>query len=204
MPDDYLNAADYCRKLSDLLLNTQMTSRKGSLLSEIPFNEGAKKAVDLILSAKTNSAKILLLGNGGSAAIASHIQNDLCDSIGVRAMVFNEAPFLTAVANDHGYETFFEQAVKLWAEAEDVLIAISSSGKSENILRAVRLAREKNVQIITFSGFLSNNPLRQLGDFNFYISSQEYGFVETSHAVLGHFLTDCALKLSQQTAKSIG
>ena len=198
---DPSNANNYVQKLSELLLHTQATVRNGSGLSETSLDEGSKKAVQWILSAKAASAKVMLIGNGGSAAIVSHIQNDLCDSVGVRAIVFNEPPFLTAVSNDHGYETFFEQAIKLWTDEADLLIAVSSSGRSESILRAVQAGRDKGTQIITFSGFLPNNPLRQLGDLNFYISSQAYGFVETAHAVLGHFLTDSAIA-SQQAVKA--
>lgn len=184
------NPAAYFEKLTHLLQDAEATLQNGSAIS---IDEACKKAVDLMVSTKSTSSKVMLIGNGGSAAIASHIQNDLCDSAGVRAIVFNEPPFLTAVANDHGYETFFEQAVRLWSEKEDLLIAISSSGRSKNILRAVQAGREKGVVPITFSGFLPNNPLRQLGAINFYVKSEVYGFVETAHAVLGHFLTDSVI-----------
>ncbi len=181
----------YFEKLASLLQTTEVTRLDGSVIS---LEEAGKKSVGLIVSTKAAASKMMLIGNGGSAAIVSHIQNDLCDSVGVRAIVFNEPPFLTAVANDHGYETFFEQAVRLWAEKGDLLYAVSSSGRSKSILRAVQAGKEKRVTVITFSGFLPDNPLRQLGDINFYVKSEIYGFVETAHAVLGHFLTDSAIQ----------
>lgn len=190
-------ASEYFQKLSNFLLTTETTIAKRGNLQKTSLDEGAKKTVDLILGTKSNTSKIMLIGNGGSAAIVSHMQNDLCDCVGVRAMVFNEAPFLTAISNDHGYETFFEQAVKLWIQKGDVLIAISSSGKSKSILNAVRTSKERGGKIITFSGFLPDNPLRQIGDINFYVSSQTYGLVETAHAALGHFITDRAAAINQ-------
>lgn len=194
-------ALEYFEALNRLLAQTQI-GQKG--VGELSLEEGCKQAVDWILATKSASTKIMLVGNGGSAAVVSHIQNDLCDSAAVRAIVFNEAPFLTAVANDHGYEIFFEQAVKLWAEPGDLLIAVSSSGRSKNILQAVRAAREKNCKTMTFSGFMEDNPLRQLGDLNFYVASNVYGHVETAHAVLGHFLTDsvCAAQKEERTASA--
>lgn len=201
MSHEYLSATSYFQKLCETLLATQVTELSGGNLVEAALDNGSEKAVELILSTKSRGAKVMVIGNGGSAAIASHIQNDLCDSAGIRAIVFNDIPFLTAISNDHGYEKFFEQAVKLWAEPQDILIAISSSGRSASILRAVQLCRLNEVQVITFSGFLADNPLRKLGNLNFYVPSQEYGFVETAHAALGHFLTDCAIPNEIEIAK---
>ena len=179
----------YLEKLSGLLRETKVTDREGTPLS---LEEGATRAVEMILSVPH---KIMLIGNGGSAAIASHMQNDLCKAVGRRAMVFNESPLLTALSNDHGYESVFEKPVELWAEPGDLLIAISSSGRSENILRAAQVSRQGGCQIVTFSGFRSDNPLRQLGDLNFYVASETYGHVEVTHMALTHFLTDCAMSV---------
>lgn len=180
----------YFHNLSELLLNTQVTDADGIPLS---LDEGANKAVDMILAAKSACKKVMLIGNGGSAAIVSHMHNDLSKAAGVRAMVFHELPLLTALTNDHGYGYVFEQPVDLWAENGDLLLAISSSGQSENILRAVRSAKARGCQILTLSGLLADNPLRGLGRLNFYVPSQVYGYVELVHSVLAHFLTDCAM-----------
>ena len=75
----------------------------------------------------------------------------------MRALTFYETPLLTAYSNDHGYECAFERLVKLWANKEDMLIAISSSGKSENILRAVQVSLERECWIVTLSGFQHDN-----------------------------------------------
>jgi D-sedoheptulose 7-phosphate isomerase len=132
----------------------------------------------------------MLIGNGGSAAIVSHVQNDLCKQAGIRALVFTEPPLLTALGNDCGYDSVFELPVELWASSGDLLIAVSSSGRSENILRAVHAATLQGCQIVTLSGFQADNPLRCMGDVNFYVPAHTYGFVESAHMALAHCLID--------------
>ena len=105
-------------------------------------------------------------------------------------MVFTESPVLTARANDFGYASVFERPIELWADLGDLLLTVSSSGQSDNILRAINAARNKQCKIITFSGFNADNPSRGLGDLNFYVPSNVYGFVESSHTSLLHFLTN--------------
>ncbi len=190
----------YFRKLSELLLSLQVTAQEGAVLS---LDEGANKAVEIILSVKSASCKVMLIGNGGSAAIASHMQNDLCKAVGVRAMVFNEPPLLTALANDHGYGCVFERPAELWANTGDLLLAISSSGQSENILHAVRASVARGCQVITLSGFSADNPLRGMGDLNFYVPSPVYGYVELVHSALAHFLTDYAIMSPSERRNSL-
>lgn len=188
----------YFQKLSELLLGLQVTDGDGTVLS---LDEATDKAVDMILRVKQVSRKVMLIGNGGSAAIASHMQNDLCKAVGVRAIVFNEPSLLTALSNDYGYECVFEQPVKLWADTSDVLLAISSSGQSKNILRGVRASLTRGCHVITLSGFSADNSLRHTGHLNFYVSSQVYGYVELVHSVLTHFLTDCAVMSQSEKEK---
>lgn len=161
--------------------------------AELPFERAMEAAAGLLLEAKKQGRKVLVIGNGGSAAIASHMQTDLCHSLGIRGLVFNEPPLLTALANDNGYENAFQRLVDLWADPGDVLVAISSSGRSPNILNACAAARARGLGLITFSGFGSDNPLRGQGDLNFYVANATYGPVESAHAVLIHNLTDRVL-----------
>ena len=183
-------ASTYFGELTRLLGAMEIKNAAGETLSP---DDGGKAALDLIRQTKKKKAKAVVVGNGGSAAIASHIQNDLCKAVKMRSLVFTEQSLLTALANDDGYQTAYETLTNLWAEPEDLLIAISSSGQSENILRCARAARKAGGRIVTFSGFAADNPLRSLGDLNFYIPSDSYGHVELAHAALGQFLTD-ALK----------
>jgi D-sedoheptulose 7-phosphate isomerase len=177
----------YFGELTHLFGALEIRDAAGGILS---LEDGATAAIDLIRSTKTGGCKAMVVGNGGSAAIASHMQNDLCDSVGIRALVFTEQPLLTALANDKGYSNAFSSLVKLWAVPGDLLIAISSSGCSENILSSVEFARKAGCRIITMSGFGPDNPLRKGGDVNFYVPSRNYGPVETVHAALAQFLSD--------------
>ncbi len=181
------NASAYFNQLSELLLQMQITDNEGATLL---LDEGTKKAAELIQITQNNGGKAMVIGNGGSAAIASHTHNDLCKAIGMRALVFNEPPLLMALANDYSYGDVFEHPIKMWADSNDLLIAISSSGQSENILRGVKAAVVQGCRVITLSGFKPHNPLRDSGDLNFYVSSSVYGYVELAHSILIHFLTD--------------
>ena len=141
-------------------------------------------ARDILVQAKKNSAKIMIFGNGGSAAIASHVSVDLTKNANIRSVNFNEADLITCFANDYGYERWIEKAIHFYADNNDVLILISSSGKSLNMINACKAARNKKVsKIITFTGHDNNNPLSKLGDINFWINSKAYNFVENTHQV---------------------
>ena len=181
----------YFDRLAELSRAMVATDDKGVAST---LDAAAEGLVKTILSVKKSGGKVMLVANGGSAAIISHMHNDLSKAVGVRAMVFNETPLLTALTNDDGYENAFEQCVDLWAQRNDLLIAISSSGRSANILRAVESAVGLGARVVTMSGFDSDNPLRRMGELNFYVSSHVYGYVELAHSSLTHFLTDRAVR----------
>ena len=168
----------------------EVTGLDGAVLA---FTAAMDAAAERLLEARRQARKVLVIGNGGSAAIASHMQTDLCHSLGIRGLVFNEPPLLTALANDNGYENAFQRLVDLWADPGDVLVAISSSGRSPNILNACAAAKARGMAVLSFSGFGADNPLRRQGDLNFYVANATYGPVESAHAVLVHELTDRVL-----------
>jgi D-sedoheptulose 7-phosphate isomerase len=180
----------YCDNIFKTLLETVITQPDDN---EITLDYGAQLAIDIILETKKNNHKIMIIGNGGSAAIAGHMQNDLSKAVGVRAMAFTDIPLITALANDDGYSSVYEKPVIQWAEAGDVLVAISSSGNSENILKAARAAKKCDCSLITLTGFGPDNALRKSGDLNFYMPVNDYGLVESAHAILSHYITDQAM-----------
>ena len=184
-----LTVTDYLHKLFELMLGVQVTDSAGTSLS---LEKGADRAVQMIEDVRSASQKVLLAGNGGSSAIVSHMQNDLCKAVGVRAMVFTEQPLLTALANDEGYESVFEWPIGLWAEPGALLLTVSSSGQSENIVRTLVAAQAKECRIITLSGFNPDNASRRMGDLNFYVPSHVYAYVESAHTALAHYLTSKA------------
>ena len=141
-------------------------------------------ARDILVQAKKNNAKIMIFGNGGSAAIASHVSVDLTKNANIRSVNFNEADLITCFANDYGYERWIEKAIDFYGDDKDVLILISSSGKSPNMINACKAARNNKIsKIITFTGHDNNNPLSKLGDINFWINSKAYNFVENTHQI---------------------
>ena len=188
-----ISALDYCRLLSDAMESTEVTDGSGRSISLVDASE---LAIRIILDARDASKKIMLAGNGGSSSVVSHVQNDLCKAVEARAMVFTEQPLLTALANDEGYGSVFEKPIELWAERGDVIVTVSSSGKSENIIRALQAGSKMGCRIITLSGFSRQNPSRSAGEINFYVPSDIYGIVETAHMAILHFITDRAMAIT--------
>jgi D-sedoheptulose 7-phosphate isomerase len=142
------------------------------------------KVAKLMQSVHSSGKKILIFGNGGSAAMASHFSVDLTKNAGLRCVNFNEADLITCFANDYGFERWVEKAVDFYGDEGDVLIVISSSGSSKNMLNGVKAARNgKFKTVVTFSGFDSHNPLCKLGNINFWVNSRAYNFVENIHQI---------------------
>ena len=127
--------------------------------------------------------KLIIAGNGGSAAMASHVSVDFTKAAGIKAINFNEADLLTCFSNDYGYERVFEKAIEFYGDKGDLVILISSSGCSKNVVNAARRAKELRMAVITFTGFKNDNPLRQLGDINFWVDSKAYNIVEMTHHI---------------------
>ena len=158
------------------------------------------RALKLLRDSRERGGKVILVGNGGSAAMASHIAVDLTKVAGVRAINFNEADLLTCLANDYGYEHWVERALGFYADPADLVVLISSSGKSSNIVNGARKARQMKLPLITFSGFDADNPLRKLGDLNFWADSRAYNIVEMTHHIWQLALVD---KLVADSERSV-
>ncbi len=156
----------------------------------VPLAEGIEQAMTVITGCHRAGRKIIFIGNGGSAAIASHQAVDYWKNGGLRAITFNDSSLLTCISNDCGYPHVFEKPVEMFADPGDVLIAISSSGRSDNILRGSKAALNKGCELITMSGFKPDNPLRSMGQLNFYAASSSYGHVEITHLTLCHCIVD--------------
>ncbi|MFB6356618.1 MAG: SIS domain-containing protein [bacterium] len=182
------------KHFTELLHKVNVTNQTGQSLD---LNRGSDKVIQKLFEVRDNENQVLLAGNGGSAAVVSHMHNDLTMGLGLKASVFNESPLLTALANDFSYDVAFEKITKQWAEPGDLFIAVSSSGQSRNILRAIQTAKENNCSVVTFSGFSASNELRQQGILNYFVPSDEYGYVETAHQALTHFITDEAIQRNE-------
>jgi D-sedoheptulose 7-phosphate isomerase len=180
-------AAKYYENLWSLIRSIQVTDREGGAVS---FDQGIEWACHRILAQAKEGKKLLFIGNGGSAAISSHLATDFWKNGGIKAVAFNDSSLLTCISNDYGYEHVFAKPILMFAESGDILMAISSSGRSGNILNGVKAAREKKCQVITLSGFQAQSPLRSLGDLNFFIPAEAYGPVEVLHHSIIHCILD--------------
>jgi D-sedoheptulose 7-phosphate isomerase len=178
---------NYFKTLAELPLRADITDAKGKPVDAASAYETATKTVRVT---HDTGNKLMFIGNGGSAGISSHCAIDYSKNGGIRSTAFNDGAALTCLANDLGYENVFAKQIDLHARKGDLLMAISSGGKSPNILKACDMARERGCGIYTFSGFGADNPLRTKGDLNFYVKSGEYGFVEISHLSLIHSILD--------------
>lgn len=134
--------------------------------------------------------RIFFIGNGGSNAICSHMMEDYMKIAGYPTFAFSDAPLITCFANDYGYDRAMAEWLKMHFGQDDLLVAISSSGRSANILNAVEVAKERKGKVLTLSGFKQDNPLSTKGDVNFYIGIENYGIVECYHQVILHIILD--------------
>jgi len=148
-------------------------------------NEIIKKLINLkkiLINARKNKKKIIIFGNGGSASIASHFSVDLTKNAKIRCVNCNEADLITCFSNDYGYEHWIEMAINYFGDKNDVLIVISSSGKSKNIINACTAAKKKKFsKIITLTGHSIKNPIKKLGNINLWVNSKAYNKIENIH-----------------------
>lgn len=161
--DDYVGRLHRVIRVDDSLV-TQITATR-----------------EIWLRTREREGRVIFIGNGGSAGIASHLAIDLSKNGSVPATCFSDASMMSCLANDYGFEEWMAHAVRLNARAGDCLVAISSSGRSKNILNAVAKARAMKLDVITLSGMKADNPLRELGDVNYWVDSRSYNIVETAH-----------------------
>ena len=135
----------------------------------------------VFVNVRDKGGKVIIVGNGGSAAIASHVAVDLTKAARVRAINFNEADLITCFGNDYGYENWMAKALEFYSDAGDVAVIISSSGQSQNVVIGAKAARDLGLQVVTLSGFRADNPLRVIGDLNLWVNSESYNIIETTH-----------------------
>ena len=138
---------------------------------------------ELMEVTQATRGKVVFAGNGGSAAIAAHCAIDFSKNAGIRSVNFSDASLITCLANDFGYDRWLEKAFELHCENKDLIILISSSGKSPNVVKAADYARTRGNTLVTLTGFDSENPLKMRGKLNFWVDSRAYNIVEMTHQI---------------------
>lgn len=186
-------------ELYSALKNASCTSSNAA----ISLNQAMLIAYDLLNGASLQKGKVYVIGNGGSSSIASHFVIDLLKTLGIAAHTISDASMLTCLSNDLGYENVYATPLKILLNPTDVLVAISSSGQSSNILKAVQISQESQAPVITLSGFLEDNPLRSMGNLNFYIDQSDYGLVEMSHFFILHSIVDLWKTIKIEKSKNL-
>lgn len=174
-------------KLSSILYKLSFLGYDGA---EYSADEGFKIWQELTIDVREKKRSIYLIGNGASASMASHFAADLAKNAHLHTEVFSDLSLITAISNDIGYEWVFSEHLQRRAKKGDMLVAISSSGNSKNILCAAEIAREIGLKIITLSAMSPQNPLRSSGSLNIYLPAQTYGYAETCHAAILHHWMD--------------
>jgi D-sedoheptulose 7-phosphate isomerase len=143
--------------------------------------EDFSRTIQIISETQARGGKLIFVGNGGSAAMASHLSVDFTKACNIRSICFNEADLLTCFSNDFGYEQWVVKALEYYADPADLVFLISSSGSSNNIINAANYCKSVGIQLVTLSGFNKTNPLRDFGEINCFVKSDRYNYVEMAH-----------------------
>ncbi len=169
-------------------LGSSIKNTKCKLSGEpISFDEAMEKLGDIFINASISRGSVWWVANGGSLAVCSHLSQDILNKLNVKSFVCSDPSLITCMANDFGYEHVYSKPLKKLIEKGDILIAISSSGDSQNIINAATLALEHELTLVTFSGFKITNRLYELNKgLAFYLPSSLYGLVEVGHEALLH------------------
>ena len=183
-----LHPLAWLRGLADCLEKTTCEHRG----RPVPLEAGLETLVRIWSRRRADGARVYWMGNGGSAAVASHLSQDLLNRCGVRSLTFNDPALITCMANDYGYRDVFTRPLTTLAQEGDVLVAVSSSGMSDNIVGAVEAALDKGLEVVTLSAFSASNRLRGLAaTLSFHTPTANYGQAELAHAALLHAAVDC-------------
>lgn len=163
-------------------------------LKEISFEEGIDLWTEQARKTQNQGGMQFFCGNGASATMAEHMSHDWFQNAKINTYTCSETAHITAISNDVSYNDVFAYRIARVMSEKDILVTISSSGNSRNVIRAIEEARKKGSFIITISGKNKENQSCQMGDLNFYVPLDTYGLVESSHAVLLHSALDAFLE----------
>ena len=148
------------------------------------YTKGIEMLIDAFCAHKADGSNVYFIGNGGSAAIAGHMSADYLKNGRLSVVSMYSFPTITCLGNDFCYDDIFSKQLEMISKKGELLVTISSSGESENIYRAVMTAKERDMDVITLTGFRPDNRIRDLGDVSVYVPSEEYGIVEAIHNLI--------------------
>jgi len=177
----------YFNEINDLIKSTKITNETGS---DYTIDEGMLNIIQSVEAVTHSNNIIYFIGNGASASIASHMALDFWKNKNIKSQALNDMVALTAVSNDINYESVFSHQLSTFLNKGDLVFVISSSGNSKNMIKAAEVTKSKGGKCITLSGMGSDNQLRHNGDINLYVPADTYGYVESAHATIMHYILD--------------
>lgn len=188
--DEYLNS------LQHVLQKTEIRVKKLDFV--LNYEDGMDKLVNIFYEKKKDNKSIAFIGNGGSAAIAIHMTSDFLKNGKMKTLSLYNPATLTCLGNDYSYEEVFSKQVENIMRSGDMLIAISSSGRSPNIIKAVDAAHDKDVVVMSFTGFDDSNTVRLNSDISIYLPCHKYGIVESIHNLMLQEIVDRLMDLENK------
>ena len=183
---------EYIQKLIDNLKNITLCKQDAILYRD--YEIILEQLVNVFSYVKRNRGQVFFVGNGGSAAIASHMTSDFMKNGGMKTYSLYDNSVTTCMANDYGYEHIFSRPLELLANEKDLLVAISSSGNSQNIINAIEIAKKGGCIVVTLTGFELDNSIRKMGDYNLHVPVCHYGMVESIHNLILQQIVDVILE----------
>lgn len=184
----------YIKELVRTLENTEVWLGSGEDRKSVNYDQGILLLADVFTRYKTDQAQLFFIGNGGSSAIASHMTADYMKNGGMNTYSLYDNAVTTCMGNDYGYEYIFSKPMKFLVKEGSLVVAISSSGNSANIVNAIETAKERNAFVITFTGFDPDNRAKQMGDMNVYVPCGRYGIVESIHNLMLQQIVDIIME----------
>ena len=158
-----------------------------TIYKNILFDQNIDKELirlkNAIAKVSLNKGKLFLVGNGASASLASHAATDFTKQAKVQALAFNDHNLITALANDYGYENWVSKALDFYVTTNDLVIFISVSGTSKNLVNAMENSRKSGIKTASLTGSDINNPLKKNCDFSLWVDSKAYNIVEAIHTI---------------------
>ena len=179
---------EYIKVLIEKLGHTEIWRRTNEKCAS--YDEGIRLLADMFFGHKMKHSQLFFIGNGGSSAIASHMTADFMKNGGMNTYSLYDNAVTTCMGNDYGYEYIFSRPLEFLARKDDLLVAISSSGNSANIINAIETVRAKGTMVITFTGFEADNKVKQMGDVNVYVPCNQYGIIESIHNLMLQQIVD--------------
>ena len=182
----------YIRELMQTLERTEIwqgISRKCA-----DYEEGIRFLSDTFTGHKRDRSRLFFVGNGGSSAIASHMTADFMKNGGMNTYSLYDNAVTTCMGNEYGYEYIFSKPLEFLLPENDLVVVISSSGNSQNIINVLEVAKRKGADTVTFTGFEPDNRAKRQGSVNVYVPSKRYGIVESIHNLMLQQIVDMMME----------